>query len=211
MKKFKCQICGYVHEESKGGDFKLFDDDYVCPICAAPKNLFEEVKEEREEKVRSSISNSSSVYEEDMLLLSNLEVSAVLSNFAKGCEKQYLNKEADLFRELSDYFNVKNENCEFEKDYLLELINSDLENNFSYAENHADKYGDRGAKRALTWSVKVTNILKVLTEKYYDDSLKNVNVYVCSICGFIYVGDNVPDVCPICKVQKNKFIEMEGE
>ena len=36
MKKWRCKICGYVHEGTAPPD--------TCPICGAPKDKFEEVK-----------------------------------------------------------------------------------------------------------------------------------------------------------------------
>ena len=38
-KKFKCKVCGYVHEGDKAPD--------VCPICGAPASDFEEVKSKK--------------------------------------------------------------------------------------------------------------------------------------------------------------------
>ena len=29
--------------------------------------------------------------------------------------------------------------------------------------------------------------------------LDNTGVYVCVICGFVYVGDTPPALCPVCK------------
>lgn len=29
--------------------------------------------------------------------------------------------------------------------------------------------------------------------------------WVCTICGYIYEGENTPKVCPVCKQNKNKF------
>ena len=43
-----------------------------------------------------------------------------------------------------------------------------------------------------------------------DGFLMNTNVYVCDICGFIYVGDEPPAICPICKVPNVKFLEVRG-
>ena len=37
MAKFKCKVCGYIHEGNKAPD--------VCPVCMAPASEFEEVKE----------------------------------------------------------------------------------------------------------------------------------------------------------------------
>lgn len=35
--------------------------------------------------------------------------------------------------------------------------------------------------------------------------------YVCSICGYVYEGEQPPVECPICKAPASKFIEQSGE
>ena len=35
--------------------------------------------------------------------------------------------------------------------------------------------------------------------------------YVCSVCGYIYEGDNPPAECPICHASSDKFNAVEGE
>ena len=51
MKKYVCSICGYVYDEAKGDPDNgiapgtKWDDlpaDYVCPLCGADKDVFEE-------------------------------------------------------------------------------------------------------------------------------------------------------------------------
>ena len=51
MKKFVCQLCGYVYDESlgepdngiaPGTKFEELPDDYECPLCGAGKEEFEE-------------------------------------------------------------------------------------------------------------------------------------------------------------------------
>ncbi len=32
--------------------------------------------------------------------------------------------------------------------------------------------------------------------------------FVCSVCGYVHVGDEAPDACPQCKAPKAKFIEQ---
>ena len=39
--KYRCTICGYIYE----GDITKESDDYKCPICTVPKEMFELVKE----------------------------------------------------------------------------------------------------------------------------------------------------------------------
>jgi len=35
--------------------------------------------------------------------------------------------------------------------------------------------------------------------------------FVCSICGYVFEGDDAPDQCPQCKAAKSKFNEQAGE
>lgn len=53
MKKWECQVCGYVYDPAKGDpDNKIppgtaFEDlpkDWVCPNCGATKDMFEPAK-----------------------------------------------------------------------------------------------------------------------------------------------------------------------
>lgn len=207
MKKYKCTICGYIHDENENGKFDELGSDYVCPICGAPKELFEE-EENNEEKVVNS-SPEKEIEADDIKELNDLEISVICSNLARGCEKQYMERESLLFKKLADYFNKNNNGDLINNDELMNLINKDLENNLKNAEKNALEHNDRGALRSLTWSSKVTSILKILLNKYQNSDMLDEKVFVCTICGFIFVGDKVPDICPVCKVQSNKFIEVE--
>ena len=59
----------------------------------------------------------------------------------------------------------------------------------------------------------MTRILKSLLTRYEkegDAMLEHTGVYVCTICGFIYIGDTPPEICPVCKVPNWKFEKIEG-
>ncbi|MEM2934652.1 MAG: rubredoxin [Methanocellales archaeon] len=54
MTKWKCSICGYIYDSeigdpdgniAAGTPFEGLPADWVCPVCGAPKEAFEEVKE----------------------------------------------------------------------------------------------------------------------------------------------------------------------
>ena len=98
-------------------------------------------------------------------------------------------------------------------DRLLGKINADLETGFPAVNAAARQYGDRGAQRSLVWSEKVSRILRSLLARYAqegDAMLQNSHVYVCTICGFVYIGDELPEVCPVCRVPNRKFEEIGG-
>lgn len=35
--------------------------------------------------------------------------------------------------------------------------------------------------------------------------------FMCSVCGYVHMGDQAPDVCPQCKAPKEKFYEATGD
>ncbi len=43
-KKYKCLLCGYIHDEAKESvQFSELPDDWKCPLCGAEKSLFIEI------------------------------------------------------------------------------------------------------------------------------------------------------------------------
>lgn len=221
MRKYVCIVCGYVYDEAKGipeagiapgTRWEDLPDDWACPLCGATKAEFELQggSTETAKKKPSPVMETSS----DMKELTSLEMSALCTNLARGCEKQYQFEDAARFTELGEYFkaaSVPVEDPSFEK--LMTLIEKDLKEGLPNSKAASADAEDRGAMRALVWSEKVTRILKSLLNRYKkegDAMLENTGVYVCTICGFIYIGDKLPELCPVCKVPNWKFEKVEG-
>lgn len=53
--------------------------------------------------------------------------------------------------------------------------------------------------------------LLVRYEKQGAKLTENTGVFVCEICGFVYVGDTPPEICPICKVPSFKIHPVRKE
>lgn len=214
MKRYRCKICGHVYDESKE-QVKFVDlpDDWKCPLCGAPKNLFEEIKEEKSTNVTQMMEEemNPTSFDEDLRTLSSLELSLICSNLARGCEKQYLEKERQLFQELATYYEEKDSSKEGTLNDAKQIVGQDLKQQ-EQAMNVADHHQDRGAKRVLTWAGKSTKIMNMILDNYEKkgiDYLKNTKIWVCDICGFVYIGDVPPTVCPICKVPNFKILEVK--
>lgn len=52
MKSYECTVCGYVYDPEQGDPdngvapgtaFENVPDEWVCPLCGASKDMFEEV------------------------------------------------------------------------------------------------------------------------------------------------------------------------
>lgn len=207
MKQYVCSICGYIYDEAAGGPWEALPDGWKCPLCGADKSAF---REKAEPDKPAATPDKPHVEKE----LSAMEMSVICSNLARGCEKQYLPQQAEDFRKLAEFFRSKAEPIrEASAQRLLELIENDLSAGYPYGNAVAGEKPDRGALRCQVWSEKVTRMLQSLLKRYEsegDKMLENTGVWVCTVCGFVYVGDTAPELCPVCKVPSWKFEKVEG-
>ena len=208
--RYVCRICGYIYDEVKEKTpFASLPDSWKCPLCGAAKQDFEP------EKAKEATIAAPAAFDGDADLkeLSAGQLSALCSNLARGCEKQYKPVEAGLFRQLADYFAaitppVQDASVESVAALLLNDIDS-----YAGVRATADAAADRGAARICVWGEKVTRMLSSLVNRYLKEGeamLADTNVWVCTVCGFVYIGDEAPELCPVCKVPAWKFEKIEG-
>ena len=208
--KYICQICGYIYDDAKEKvPFVELPDDWKCPLCGAAKSDFKPEANGDEKKVVAAIEPM----EADLEKLSAGQLAALCSNLARGCEKQYKQEEADLFKQLADYFTAvvpAVNDASVEK--LAKELQTDAEN-YAAVRATADASADRGAARVCVWGEKVTRMLSSLVNRYLNEGeamVKDTNIWVCTTCGFVYIGDTAPQLCPVCKVPDWKFEKIEG-
>lgn len=208
--KYVCQICGYVYDDAKEKvPFAELPDDWKCPLCGAAKSDFKPEANGDEKKVVTAIEPMDA----DLEKLSAGQLAALCSNLARGCEKQYKQEEADLFKQLADYFTAV---VPAVNDASVEKLAKELQtdaDNYAAVRATADANADRGAARVCVWGEKVTRMLSSLVNRYLNEGeamLKDTNIWVCTTCGFVYIGDTPPELCPVCKVPDWKFEKIEG-
>ncbi len=215
---YKCSICGYVYDETKESiPFADLPDDWRCPMCGAPKSAFMPIEE-----VPKAISPLVSVAEEQenktadvddaLYKLSMGQMAALCSNLSRGCEKLYMPQESALFKELAEWFTAHAPEI---KDATVETVIALLQENIEYYP-HANEIclqkNDRGARRVLGWSEKSTRMLSSLMERYKQEDnslLADTEIWVCSACGFVFIGKTAPEICPVCKVPSWRFDKVE--
>ena len=207
--RYICRICGYVYDEAKEKvSFADLPDTWKCPLCGASKSDFkpEEIKTPVAKEIRR-------VVETDLKELSAGQLAALCSNLARGCEKQYKPREAELFGELADYFTTI---VPAVNDATVEKLATDLQSDIEQYETlraTADAASDQGAARVCVWGEKVTRMLASLVNRYLKEGeamLAGTNIWVCTTCGFVYIGETAPELCPVCKVPAWKFEKIEG-
>nr|WP_033378817.1 rubrerythrin family protein [Hippea alviniae] len=74
----------------------------------------------------------------------------------------------------------------------------------------AELFNDNQAKRAIRFAIEAEKIHEKLFDQTKEkvkqgDDFEKENIYVCPICGYTHVGDDVPDKCPVCGAKKETF------
>ncbi|MCR4766281.1 MAG: rubredoxin [Bacteroidaceae bacterium] len=216
--KYKCSICGYVYDDANEGvSFADLPDSWQCPLCGAPKAAFEPFEEEVPKEVAPAApvveqALQSDEIDDSMQQLSVGQMAALCSNLARGCEKQYMPKESLLFNELAEWFT---QHAPKVNDATVEAIAAQLQQDIKDYKTVNDtciQQSDRGAQRVLGWGEKATRMLSSLISRYQregDTLLADTEIWVCSVCGFVYIGQQAPELCPVCKVPAWRFNKIE--
>lgn len=213
--KHVCSICGYIYDDERQKvPFSQLPDDWKCPLCGAAKSDFVPQKEESASQVLETAGEASVPQEHsEMQKLSVGQLSALCSNLARGCEKQYKTQESALFAQLADYFKAITPTVD---DAKVQSVAERLKREIDYypqMQAVAKEAGDRGAQRVCVWGEKVTRMLSSLVNRYLKEGepmLAKTDIWICTVCGFVYVGEKAPELCPVCKVPSWKFEKIDG-
>ena len=105
-KKYKCKVCGYIHEGDKAPD--------VCPLCAAPSSDFEEIKPEKKGGMKRDSNAYTIIYASVMVLLVAV-VLAFTSQSLRSFQKK--NEDNDKRQQILRSINVSVPASEAETKY----------------------------------------------------------------------------------------------
>jgi len=198
-KKWKCSVCGYIHEGEEAPD--------ECPICGALKAQFMLLKElprELERRLKEAFAGESKAHVRNLA-------------FARRADQEELPQIARLFRAVAEAERVH------AAEYLkyLEGEIGDTEQNLTTAfENeikaNADIYPPLikeafGLGREdVAGSFSRAKDVEDRHAKLYKDALAAVvaegdrEYYVCQICGYVFDSE-LPVECPVCRAKKSNF------
>lgn len=213
MKKYRCTVCGYIHEGELTEDFK-------CPICKQPASVFEEVKEEK----KSENKYAGTKTEKNLMeaFAGESQARNKYTYFAEIAKREGYEQLAEIF--LSTARNEQ-EHARLWFDALGHIGNT-AENLLAAAEGEnyewTDMY-DRFAKDAedegfpeLAEKFRKVAAIEKSHEERYLALLKNVEMqrvfdkgvqvmWECRICGHLVVGPKAPEVCPVCNYSQSYF------
>lgn len=219
MKKYRCTVCGYIHEGELTEDFR-------CPICNQPSSAFVEVVEFHENKANPYAGTKT---EENLkeAFAGESQARNKYTYFATVASREGYDQLSEIFLK-----TARNEQ-EHARVWYEELggIGNTAENLLHAAEGEnyewTDMY-DRFAKDAeaegfkeLAERFRKVAAIEKAHEERYRALLKNVEtkqvfekgemaMWECRVCGHLVMGKKSPEVCPVCKYSQS-FFEVRKE
>lgn len=212
MEKWKCKVCGYIHEGPMSDDFK-------CPVCKKPASVFEKIEEAPAKNPYAGTKTEKNLLD---AFAGESQARNKYTYFASVAKKQGFEQIAALFLQTAE--NEK-EHAKLWFKALGELGNT-AENLLAAAagENYewTDMY-DRMAKEAdeegfhaLAEQFRGVAAIEKSHEERYRALLNNVEtkkvfeksevqVWECRNCGHMVVGTKAPEECPVCKHPQSYF------
>lgn len=202
-KKWKCTVCGYVHEGDNPPD--------ECPVCGATKYQFilmEDLPPELEQRLKEAFAEESRAHVRNLA-------------FSKRAIVDELPEIAKLFRAVSEAERVHA--AEYLK-YLEGAVN-DTETNLTTSfeneiKDNTETYPplikeamDLGRddvagsfSRAKDVEERHATLYKNALEAMVSE--EETDYYVCQICGYVFNRD-LPDECPVCRAKKVHFKKID--
>ena len=218
MKKWKCKVCGYIHEGDSAPEF--------CPICKQPASSFELI-EEAPVKSTNKYAGTQTEKNLEAAFAGESQARNKYTYFSSVAQNEGYEQIAELFLKTAE--NEKaHAKLWFEE---LHGVRSTAENLLHAAEGEnyewTDMY-DGFAKTAeeegfpeLAAKFRLVAAIEKRHEERYRALLHNVEttqvfeksevkVWECRNCGHIAVGTAAPEVCPTCLYARS-FFEIHSD
>lgn len=220
MEKWKCTVCGYVHEGPMTEDFK-------CPVCKQGADKFVKLEETPVAEAKNPFAGSKTEKNLWEAFAGESQARNKYTYFASVAKKAGYEQIAALFLQTAE--NEK-EHAKLWFKALGELGDT-AENLLHAAEGEnfewTDMY-DRMAKEAdeegfheLAEQFRGVGAIEKAHEERYRALLHNVEakqvfekagivMWECRNCGHLVTGTKAPEVCPVCK-HPQSFFEVRKE
>lgn len=220
MEKWKCTVCGYVHEGPMTEDFK-------CPVCKQGADKFVKIEETLVAEAKNPFAGSKTEKNLWEAFAGESQARNKYTYFASVAKKAGYEQIAALFLQTAE--NEK-EHAKLWFKALGELGDT-AENLLHAAEGEnfewTDMY-DRMAKEAdeegfheLAEQFRGVGAIEKAHEERYRALLHNVEakqvfekagivMWECRNCGHLVTGTKAPEVCPVCK-HPQSFFEVRKE
>ncbi len=218
MPKYRCSVCGYIHEGVLTNDFK-------CPICKQPAKAFVLIEEKAE------IVNKYAGTKTEKNLMDAFSGESQARNkytyFANIAQREGYDQLSEIFlktaRNEQEHARIWYEELGHLSSTAENLLHAAEGENYEWTDMYARFAKDAEAEGFAELAARFLRVAAIEKshEERYRALLKNVEMqkvfekgeetmWECRICGHLVMGKKAPAVCPVCKYSQS-FFEMRKE
>lgn len=217
MEKWKCKVCGYIHEGPMTPDFK-------CPVCKQPASSFEKIEDAPPANPYAGTQTEKNL---EAAFAGESQARNKYTYFASVAKKEGYEQIAALFLKTAE--NEKEHAKMWFKelkgigDTAQNLLHAAEGENYEWTDMYdgfaktaeAEGFSELAAKFRLVAAIEKHHeerYLKLLAnvESMQVFEKSEVKIWECRNCGHIVVGTKAPDVCPTCNHPQSYF-EINAE
>ncbi|MEG1633512.1 MAG: ferritin family protein [Oscillospiraceae bacterium] len=214
MEKWKCSVCGYIHEGP-------LPEDFTCPRCKQPASVFVKMEEASAPAANPYVGTKTEQNLADAFA-GESQARNKYTYFANVAQREGYDQLSELFLK-----TARNEQ-EHARIWFEELghIGKTAANLLAAAEGENYEWTDMYARFAkdaedegfaeLAARFRRVAAIEKSHEERYRALLKNVELqrvfekgeetmWECRICGHLVMGKKAPEVCPVCKYSQSYF------
>ena len=215
MEKWKCKVCGYIHEGA-------ITDDFKCPLCKQPVDKFEKV--EAPKSIYAGTKTEKNLWE---AFAGESQARNKYTYFASVAKKAGYEQIAALFLQTAEnekehaklWFKARGELGNTAEN----LLHAAEGENYEWTDMYDTfaKEADEEGFHELAEQFRGVAAIEKSHEERYRALLNNVEtktvfeksgvtVWECRNCGHIVVGVAAPDKCPVCN-HPQAYFEVRKE
>ena len=220
MEKWKCTVCGYVHEGPMTEDFK-------CPVCKQGADKFVKIEETPVAEAKNPFAGSKTEKNLWEAFAGESQARNKYTYFASVAKKAGYEQIAALFLQTAE--NEKEHAKLWFKalgelgDTAENLLHAAEGENFEWTDMYDSmaKEADEEGFHELAEQFRGVGAIEKAHEERYRALLHNVEakqvfekagivMWECRNCGHLVTGTKAPEVCPVCK-HPQSFFEVRKE
>ena len=212
MEKWKCSVCGYIHEGP-------LPEGFTCPICKQPASVFVKIEEVSSKSPYAGTKTEKNLWE---AFAGESQARNKYTYFASVAKKQGFEQIAALFLQTAEnekehaklWFKALGELGETAENLLhaAEGENAEWTDMYDRMAREADEEGFHELAEQFRGVAAIEKsheeryralLHNVETKAVFEKS--EVQVWECRNCGHMVVGTKAPEVCPVCKHPQSYF------
>lgn len=212
MEKYRCTVCGYIHEGP-------LPDDFKCPRCKQPASVFEKIEEKDTVNKYAGTKTEKNLME---AFSGESQARNKYTYFAHIAQQEGYDQISSIFlqtaRNEQEHARIWYEELGNLGNTAVNLLHAAEGENYEWTDMYARfaKDAEEEGFPELAARFRRVGEIEKSHEARYRYLLNNVEMqkvfekseevmWECRVCGHLVMGKKAPEVCPVCKYSQVYF------